>query len=175
MTPIKTKEKPAAKKRKQPVIPNRRLPPFIPVSVLEMNFCHMLLKSKANNPESAAKAAAIELGLNELEGERMMNRRQVKAYLERFQMVFMERMAENEARQLLNRKITREGIAERYMQLADMPPQLTKDNIEGQITALDSLVALLGLKPDFKNLPNLVGQMTDEQLAQIASQSPLKQ
>lgn len=167
--------KPVTKKKKQSVIPNRRLPPFVPVNVLEMNFCHMLLKSKATNPEGAAKAAALELGLNELEGERMMNRRQVKAYLERFQMVFMERMAESEARNLINRRISRETIAERYMQLADTPPQLTKDSIDGQITALDSLVALLGYKPDFKNLPNLVGQMTDEQLAQIANASPMKQ
>jgi hypothetical protein len=44
-------------------------------------------------------------------------------------------------------KFDREQILNRYWELANLPPQETKDNITGQLKALDSLLEALAAKP----------------------------
>lgn len=174
MTTKKAKPAPAPKKPKaeKPAKPAKAAKPAKPraarkpkakvkapaLTLLEANFCHEIIYGKT------PAEAAVALGLEASTGAAYMHRAAVNEYLREFRSYFAQLMAEGEAKKMFKRNITRETIAERYMDLASVPPQMTRDSIEGQVKALEALVALLGLKFDMSKLPGLIGAMSDEEL-----------
>jgi hypothetical protein len=152
--------KPTRKKRKGTTATVPALNP------IETAFAHLVIRGKS------APDAAEELGLAREDGPRYYARKAVQQYLAEYRSVFLQQMAAYEARELVKRKITRETVAARYMELADMPPEMTKGSIDGQVEALKAVSELLGMKFDPAKIPGLLSGMTDEQLREAATQGP---
>lgn len=125
---------------------------------IEAAFCHLLMQGKS------ATEAAEALGLAKEDGARYYQRKSVQNYMAEYRTMFAARMAEYEARAAVKQNITRESIAARFMALADIPAHETKGSIIGQVEALKAVVDLYCMKIDPKMLPNLLSQMSDEQL-----------
>ncbi len=144
--------------------PAKKAPKVPPITMLETAFAHIIIR----DPRKSPAEAAVELGLEAAAGARYLARKPVQEYMSHYRALFAEKMAEREVDTLVKRNITRESIAERYLALADMPPERTKGSIEGQVKALIAAEELLGLKFDPKTLPAALAQMSDEQLRAYA-------
>jgi hypothetical protein len=133
------------------------------LSQVEIAICHELL---GGDKTSAQIAGALGLSLQDVTAIRA--RKHVQTYMAEYQAIFMNKMADAEARKLLKMNITRDTIAERLYLLSLTPPAETKGSIDGQVTALKELSDLLGLKFDANKLPEALRGMSDEQLRNYA-------
>ncbi len=153
--PAKKAAKKAAKTRR----PRAAKAPSIPVlSNTETWFCHRYIEL------GSVKDAAESLGLSEAEGQGLFSRPQVRKYLDSYQTLFIEKMAEARVATLMRKGINRDSIADRYMLLASMPPERTKGSIDGQVDALRAVTELLGIKFDPAKLPGILAAMTEDEL-----------
>lgn len=98
--------------------------------------------------EYSPEAAGEALGLSPSAVKEILDRPRVRLYLQACDEKFIEKLATAKVRALKKVGITAAAIEERLMQLAQMDPEDTRGNIDGQVKALRTLAEIHGLLDD---------------------------
>lgn len=136
--------------------------PSISVLTEEMKtFIHLAMK------DGEQKAAAM-LHLSAAEVKGMLRLKPVSDYLKQYRHAFLKQMAAYEVGRITRYPVTREDVIGRYWALANMPPEETRGNIDGQKTALDGIAEILGMKFSPRDADSFFRDKTPEQLKNYA-------
>ena len=85
------------------------------------------------NPETAAYAKA---------------KPRVRAYMLEPRAAVRQKPVDQETEELRQRSISRERVLTRLWEIANLPPELTRNSVTGQVKALSMIISLEGLIPD---------------------------
>ena len=151
--------------RKAKTKPDKETPWVDLPSKLEMAFAHVVLGQRHRNLEEAA----VKLGLKPSQGRAMGERPRIRKYMAAYVQHYMERMAAKEVQLIVDGGITRDRIARRLMELADMAPKDTRFTINGQVDAALGAARILGYDMQPRNVDDFFKGKTDEQIANYAA------
>jgi hypothetical protein len=119
--------------------------------------------------ELGAEKASIELGWRYGDLCDCLNQTHVQDYMREYRAEFLKQMARRRAVSLVKKGITRDGILERAMELAQLDPTDTKGSVDGQVKALKLLSDVMGLTGD-----DPLKDKTDEELQDIVNKEKLQ-
>ena len=120
-----------------------------PITDQEMAFAHLVLSGTMND-----RRAAEAVGLNPDTAAYTKAKPRVRAYMIEHRAAVEEKLVNQEAAGLRGLNLGRDQILARLWALANLSPEVTRNNIAGQIKALSMIVAIEGLIPDRRLSPS---------------------
>jgi hypothetical protein len=119
-----------------------------PITDQEIAFAHLLLSGTMNDRDAAEAA-----GLNPTTAAYTKAKRRVREYMDHHRAAVREKLVDEEVEGLRRLNFGRDQILARLWELANLPPEVTKGSIAGQIKAMAMIVAIEGLLPDRRVSP----------------------
>jgi len=113
--------------------------------------------------------AAKKLGWTPQQVNKCLKLPHVKLYALKYSEIFMKHMAQHRVNSLRKVGVTRDSVNARLMEIALMSPDETKNNVLGQVKALEQLSSNVGL-----GRPDPLGEKTDEELEAIVKGAQAK-
>ena len=113
-----------------------------PITDQEMAFAHLVLSGTMTD-----RRAAEAVGLNPESAAYTKSKPRVRAYMAEHRAALREKLLLQESEGLRKLNVGRDKVLERLWELATLPPDATRGNINGQIKALAMFAAMGGLFP----------------------------
>ena len=113
-----------------------------PISDQEMAFAHLVLSGTMTD-----RAAAEAVGLNPESAAYTKSKPRVRAYMAEHRAALHEKLLLQESEGLRKLNVGRDKVLERLWELATLPPDVTRGNINGQLKAVAMFAAMGGLFP----------------------------
>ncbi|HTZ56542.1 MAG TPA: hypothetical protein VMB49_00525 [Acidobacteriaceae bacterium] len=114
-----------------------------PITDQEIAFVHLLLSGTMTDREAAQAA-----GLNPETASYTKAKPRVREYMVEHRAAVTRKLADQEAEGLRRMHLRRDQILDRLWELANLSPEITRNNIAGQIKAMAMIVAIEGLIPN---------------------------
>ena len=114
-----------------------------PITDQEIAFAHLVLSGTMTDRQAAEAA-----GLNPDTAASTRDNPRVRAYMLDPRAAVPEPLVQQATEALRPLNIGRERVLTRLWQIADMPPEMTRSSITGQVKALSMIIAIEGLIPD---------------------------
>ena len=113
-----------------------------PITDQEMAFSHLVLSGTMTD-----RAAAEAAGLNPESAAYTKSKPRVRAYMAEHRAALREKLVLEESEGLRKLNVGRDKVLERLWELATLPPDVTRGNINGQLKAIAMFSAMGGLFP----------------------------
>ncbi len=113
-----------------------------PITDQEMAFAHLVLSGTMTD-----RRAAEAVGLNPESAAYTKSKPRVRAYMAEHRAALREKLLLQESEGLRKLNVGRDKVLERLWELATLPPDATRGNINGQLKALAMFAAMGGLFP----------------------------
>jgi hypothetical protein len=113
-----------------------------PITDQEMAFAHLILSGTMTD-----RAAAEAVGLNPESAAYTKSKSRVRAYMAEHRAALQEKLVLQESEGLRKLNVGRDKVLERLWELATLPPDVTRGNINGQLKAIAMFAAMGGLFP----------------------------
>ena len=113
-----------------------------PITDQEMAFAHLVLSGTMTD-----RAAAEAVGLNPESAAYIKSKPRVRAYMAEHRAAVREKLVLEESEGLRKLNVGRDKVLERLWELATLPPDVTRGNINGQLKAIAMFSAMGGLFP----------------------------
>jgi hypothetical protein len=114
-----------------------------PITDQEVAFAHLILSGTMNDAQAAEAA-----GLNPTTAAYTKAKPRVREYMDKHRAAVSEKLVDEEVEGLRRLSIGRDQILARLWELANLPPEATKNSIAGQVKAMAMIIAIEGLLPD---------------------------
>src|SRR6202453_4704186 len=111
-----------------------------PITDQEMAFAHLILSGTMTD-----RAAAEAVGLNPESAAYTKSKSRVRAYMAEHRAALQEKLVLQESEGLRKLNVGRDKVLERLWELATLPPDVTRGNINGQLKAVAMFAAMGGL------------------------------
>src|ERR1700689_2021004 len=131
--------------KKHPVNRGRSMPKnkvSDPITDQEMAFAHLVLSGTMTD-----RHAAEAVGLNPESAAYTKSKPRVRAHMAEHRAALREKLVLQESEGLRKLNVGRDKVLERLWELATLPPDVTRGNINGQLKALAMFTSLGGLIP----------------------------
>jgi hypothetical protein len=99
------------------------------------------------------RRAAEAVGLNPDTAAYTKSKPRVRAYMLEHRTAVQQQLAEQETEGLRRLNLGREQVLARLWEIANLSPEMTRGSITGQVKALSMIVAIEGLIPDRRSVP----------------------
>ena len=113
-----------------------------PITDQEMAFAHLVLSGTMTD-----RRAAEAVGLNPESAAYTKSKPRVRAYMAEHRAALREKLVLEESEGLRRLNVGRDKVLERLWELATLPPDVTRGNINGQLKAVAMFAAMGGLFP----------------------------
>ena len=113
-----------------------------PITDQEMAFAHLVLSGTMTD-----RRAAEAVGLNPESAAYTKSKPRVRAYMAEHRAALREKLVLEESEGLRKLNVGRDKVLERLWELATLPPDVTRGNINGQLKAVAMFAAMGGLFP----------------------------
>ena len=113
-----------------------------PITDQEMAFAHLVLSGTMTD-----RAAAEAVGLNPESAAYTKSKSRVRTYMAEHRAALREKLLLQESEGLRKLNVGRDKVLERLWELATLPPDVTRGNINGQLKAIAMFAAMGGLFP----------------------------
>jgi len=113
-----------------------------PITDQEMTFAHLVLSGTMTD-----RAAAEAAGLKPESAAYTKSKPRVRAYMAEHRAALQEKILLQESEGLRKLNVGRDKVLERLWELATLPPDVTRGNINGQLKAIAIFAAMGGLFP----------------------------
>ena len=113
-----------------------------PITDQEMAFAHLVLSGTMTD-----RAAAEAAGINPESAAYTKSKPRVRAYMAEHRAALREKLLLQESEGLRKLNVGRDKVLERLWELATLPPDVTRGNINGQLKAIAMFSAMGGLFP----------------------------
>jgi hypothetical protein len=113
-----------------------------PITDQEMAFAHLVLSGTMTDRRAAETA-----GLNPESAAYTKSKPRVRAYMAEHRAALREKLLLQESEGLRKLNVGRDKVLERLWELATLPPDVTRGNINGQLKAVAMFAAMGGLFP----------------------------
>jgi hypothetical protein len=113
-----------------------------PITDQEMAFAHLVLSGTMTD-----RRAAEAVGLNPESAAYTKSKPRVRAYMAEHRAALREKLVLQESEGLRKLNVGRDKVLERLWELATLPPDVTRGNINGQLKAVAMFAAMGGLFP----------------------------
>jgi hypothetical protein len=113
-----------------------------PITDQEMAFAHLVLSGTMTD-----RRAAEAVGLNPESAAYTKSKPRVRAYMAEHRAALREKLLLQESEGLRKLNVGRDKVLERLWELATLPPDVTRGNINGQLKAVAMFAAMGGLFP----------------------------
>jgi hypothetical protein len=109
----------------------------------EIAFAHLVLSGTMTD-----RRAAEAVGLNPDTAAYTKSKPRVRAYMIEHRAAVQQQLVEQETEGLRRKNLWREQVLDRLWEIANLPAEVTRGSISGQVKAISMIVAIEGLIPD---------------------------
>jgi hypothetical protein len=117
-----------------------------PITDKEISFANLVMSGTMNDRQAAEAA-----GLNPNTAAYTKAKPRVREYMENHRAAMEKERIAQEAEGLRRLTLSRDHILARLWELANLPPDVTRGSIAGQVRAMTMIVAIEGLIPNHRN------------------------
>jgi hypothetical protein len=118
-----------------------------PITDQEIAFAHLVLSGRMTD-----RQAAEAVGLNPDSAAYTKSKPRVRAYMLEHRAAVEQQLVQHEADGLRRRSLDREQVLDRLWELANLPPDMTRGSITGQVKAISMIIAMENFIPDRRAL-----------------------
>jgi hypothetical protein len=109
----------------------------------EIAFAHLILSGTMTD-----RRAAEAVGLNPDTAAYTKSKPRVRAYMLEHRAAVQQQLVEQETEGLRRKNLWRQQVLDRLWEIANLPAEVTRGSISGQVKAISMIVAIEGLIPD---------------------------
>src|SRR5271170_4315709 len=114
-----------------------------PITDQEIAFAHLILSGTMND-----RRAAEAVGLNPDTAAYTKAKPRVRAYMLEHRAAVQQQLVEQETEGVRKQNLWRQQVLDRLWEIANLPAEVTRGSISGQVKAISMIVAIEGLIPD---------------------------